>query len=541
MSLPSFSTSTSLPSRSLIEPRASYHDCLGVVDVSVPSLARLRPPQAMSHRLRHDSHLIRQHHLPRAPMTSIQLPEDVWRYIAFFIPRFFLVTLVSVNRAFYNIVLDDLYKEIRWVKLDKDMIRSLARLQTPSIAARVRRLHVRAWFINYLNQKEVLTLGSYVATSRQWMARHVRFSSALSTTGKFPTADRILASMTEAARLMTGVTEYDFEWRDLAPTPVTMRFLAAARAAFGVSLRKLCLRAQLAYFSSLLSTVDFDNLEELELFFDYDHIETNSANLLCDTVAPFINHFRRSLNSLTISSESNADFSPLPPSAQNSGTLSSLEVVRILAAGPHDTWPHDTWAHFSAALAADSAVFRHVQTLKLPALHDTLASTLACLQRAADTLTSLYLSDYFMGHSDFVALIQVFAHRPLDAGLQALHVGLSCMSVEVLDLLSRRAPGLRKLYLVLTRSAVVVTACSRHYDNATAFCVALGNRLYHDWKLDDLGIWEKRFTDTQISTTEENRLMEHLAFRIPSVRMLKGEPLVYKTRPCDAWESTRDA
>ncbi|KAJ7226943.1 hypothetical protein GGX14DRAFT_417737 [Mycena pura] len=446
------------------------------------------------------------------------LPDDVWRCIASFIPQKHLVTVVSVNRAFYNIVLDDLYKEIRWDKLDKDMIRSLARLQTPSIAARVRRLHVRAWFIEYLNQREILTLGSYVATSRQWMARHFKFSSALSTTGKFATADGILTSMTQAARLMTGVTEYNFEWRDLAPTPETMRFLAVARAAFGVSLRKLCLHAQLDNFSSLLSTVDFDNLEELELFFDYDHIESNSANLLRDTVAPFINHFRRSLNSLTILSASSADVSPLFHALQtfprlhkfavhlafdtahlsdpggivrilhaNSGTLSSVEVVRThrVAAGPQNTW-----THFSAALAADSAVLGHVQTLKLPALHDTLASTLVCLRRAADTLTSLHLSDYFMGQSDLVALIHAFAHRPLDAGLQALHIGLSYMTVEVFDLLSRRAPGLRKLYLVLMRHVVAETA---HLilvpQGPTPFCVALGSRLYPDWKLDDLGTY----------------------------------------------------
>ncbi|KAJ7226939.1 hypothetical protein GGX14DRAFT_99815 [Mycena pura] len=495
-------------------------------------------------------------------MSNVQLPEDVWRYIASFIPHKHLVTLLSVNKTFYDIALDARYREIRWDKLDKNMTRSLARLQTPSIAARVRRLHVRAWFIEYLNQKETLTtLASYVAISMQWMARHLGLPSALTTTGKYCTADGILASMTEAVRLMTSVTEYSFEWRDLAPTTGTMCFLATARTAFGVSLRKLSLHAQLSYFSSLLSTVDFDNPEELELFFDYDHnhIGTDNTHILRDTVAPFINQFQRSLNGLKISSASKADVSPLFHALQTfprlrkfavlvafdtahmsdlggtvhilRGTLSSVEITRALQGGTVAPGSYNTWARFSAALAADSAILAQVQVLKLPALHGAFDFTRACLQRAADTLTSLYLSDYFMRQHEFAALVQMFAHRPLDARLRSLHIGLSYITIEVFDHLSRHMPGLQKLYLVLLDGLVWQAAFrTAILPDVKPFCQVLSSRLYHDWKLEDLGIWEQRFVDTPISKSGEMKLMENLACRIPSVCMLKGVPLLLAQR-----------
>ncbi|KAJ7074738.1 hypothetical protein C8F01DRAFT_1076116 [Mycena amicta] len=486
-------------------------------------------------------------------MGAGDIPEDVWRIIASFLPQKHLRTLISVNKAFYNIVLDARYMVVRWDKLDKGMIKSLARLRTPSIARRVRRLHILAWFIEYLTRKESLHPPSTVVTFKRWLARRVRLPSSplpisQSSHGKSSAAEDILASMTDAVRLMTSVTEYSFEWRDLPATPETKRFLLAARAAFGVSLHKLTLHAQLDNFGSLLSTVDFDNLEELELFFDHDIAVTNSPVFLRDSVAPFINYFRRSLSTLTISSASKADLSPLfhaldalpqlhqfsvrlafdtvhlsDPSGVikilcvNSESLYSVEVSRSLTTAtvmPDD--PPSTWPRFSHALFTHSTALSNLRTLKLPALTMGFDSTLACLRRSADTLTSLSLVEYFLGTMELRELLDSFAHRPIDSRLRALHIGLNSLSLEVLDLLSQRAPDLKKLYLVLTHDAVLQTA--------SLFCMQLYTRTYPDWALEDLGIWEKRFADTQatVCTLEEIELTEHIAYRIPYVRQFRG-------------------
>jgi hypothetical protein len=292
--------------------------------------------------------------------------------------------------------------------------------------------------------------------------------------------------MTQAVRLMTHVTEYSFEWRDLSPTPRTVRFLSTARAAFGVSLRKLTLHAQLDNFSALLSTVDFENLEELELFLDHDNVVSpRSADLLRDTIAPFVNHFRRSIGSLLISSASKVDLSPLLEALDemphlhkfvgcfafdtahlsdprglvkilrtNSETLTGVEIGWSFAAAlDEEHQPISTWGAFSAAVVAEPGALGNLRSLKIPVLQ-TFDVILTCLRRSANTLTSLCLVDHFLREQELVDLVQVFAHRPFDAGLQTLHIGLADITVGLLDLLANKIPGLQSLGLVLTPATV---------------------------------------------------------------------------------------
>ncbi|KAJ6510699.1 hypothetical protein C8R45DRAFT_964898 [Mycena sanguinolenta] len=487
-------------------------------------------------------------------MKHLVLPADIWECVAFFLSLRDLLPLISVNRAFYNIVLDMKYREIYWDKLDRHMTKTLVRLRTPSVARRVRRLHIRAWFIEYLIRKEAFTPQSYVVHSKRWISRYLWLSPrvAPSTGGKSSSAGDILESMTQAVRLMTHVTEYSFEWRDLSPTADILRFLSAGRAAFGVSLRKLVLHAQLDNFAALLTTVDFENLEELELYFDHDHsVGTHSADLLRECVAPFVNHFRRTLASLLISSASKADVTPLLDALQeiphlrklvgcfafdtvhlsdpkglikilrtHAETLSNVELGWSFAASSDEAeveQPASTWGTFCAAVVADPLVFTNLTSFKLPCL-STFEGTLQCLRRSADTLTSLYLADHFLRDQELVDLIGVFAHRPFDAGLQTLYLGLLDFRVETLDLLASRVPGLRSLGVVLTSSTLA--------DISSQFCISLAARSYPDWALFNIGIWEKRFIDTAYTTPDELRLMQHLARCIPSVRTFKGDAKV---------------
>ncbi|KAF7329144.1 hypothetical protein MKEN_00175000 [Mycena kentingensis (nom. inval.)] len=532
--------------------------------------------------------------------AAADIPQDVWSLIAQYLPRDRqLYALISLNRAFYNIILDDRYRVLRWDKLDHEMVKSLARLRTPSIARRVRRLHVFAWFIHYLARKAEAPRPPPLPrmfSAQQFIVKHIRLAFALGSSplhGGPPVPKDVLASMTDAVRLMTNVTEYTFEWRDLPATPPTQNFLLAARAAFGVSLRKLTLNAQLDKFSSLLSTVDFDNLEDLALFFDHDNAppgpNERTASLLCDSLVPFISHFRRSLNALAISSASKADLSPLFHAlasetiphlhrlsislAFDAATLSDpTGIIRILqvnaesldrveisraAVNMHPARgdppkASSTWVLFSAALH-QPAVLSGLETLKLSVLaspSDTIyteeavafPASLACIRRSADTLTNLALANHFLTEKEFRSLLDVFAHRPLDRGLRALHIGLQFLSIEVFDLLSQRASGLRLLYLVLPRTVVLATAHtfqSSDRGQDREFCVQLHSRKYTDWPLEDIGIWERRFVETHVAApfNEEVELMKHIAARIPSVRLMRGVEIVAKAQPvCSRWK-----
>ncbi|KAJ7773643.1 hypothetical protein DFH07DRAFT_801344 [Mycena maculata] len=449
------------------------------------------------------------------------LPYEIWQCVAAFIPDRQLPSLISVNKAFYDKAMDSKYREVHWTMADKNMIKSLLRLRTPETAGRVRRLHVRAWFIEYLIQKEwlesTLPLPAARWTRFSWFPFPRNLRVEVATVGgnsKSIKAHEILESMTAAVSLMTYVTEYRFEWRDLPRRSDTLRFLTAARTAFGVSLRKLTIHAQLGNFANQFSTVDFNNLEELELHFDY-RVEEDSTELLRGTIAAFVNHFRRSLQSLLIASSSKADLSPLLSSLQefpclrtfrghfafdtvhladprglvkvlraSSDTLLDVELATAFAA-VSDALPNppSTWLALSSALAADLSVLRNLQTLKIPFL-STFDSTRVCLRRSADTLTRLCLVDHFLGKSELVELVQLFAHRPFDSGLSVLHVGLSYFSAEVLDLLSSRLPGLSTLNLVFSPDVPIGL---QQTAIPISFRIALRGRQYPDWNLSDLG------------------------------------------------------
>jgi len=68
-------------------------------------------------------------------ITGNDIPDDIWRIIAGYLEDslypFFgdFHTLISVNRSFFHYILVAKYREVRWVKLDRQFVRLLKRLQ----------------------------------------------------------------------------------------------------------------------------------------------------------------------------------------------------------------------------------------------------------------------------------------------------------------------------------------------------------------------------------------------------------------------------
>ncbi|KAF8229265.1 hypothetical protein L208DRAFT_1402514 [Tricholoma matsutake] len=293
-----------------------------------------------------------------------ELPHDVWTLIAGLLEVNHLLTLAAVNRSFYDIVLDARYGEIHWVKLDSYMLKTLIRLQDSLIARRVRRLHIRAWFIQYLVSRSTTSKASFLPdTLKQWTSDgvctlsnrlaivkktllpsspkprdrpqwfkpcHVTFSSehrfrCTSRKAVANTPSSILPLMLEAFTRMTNLTEYHFEWCDLTLNTTTRSFLPDNTATLS-SLRKLVLHAQLPQFRYLLSQFmpALSGLQDLRLYFDYNPLSTAvptpaeitrtldlNHSILTNTIAPFVASLRPSLSSLTITSSANCDHSYL--------------------------------------------------------------------------------------------------------------------------------------------------------------------------------------------------------------------------------------
>ncbi|KAF8151777.1 hypothetical protein B0H34DRAFT_728965 [Crassisporium funariophilum] len=303
--------------------------------------------------------------------TGNDIPDDIWRGVADHIylsqPRHELYRLISVNRIFFNYVLDTKYREVWWTKLDNGLLRLLTRLQEPIIGRHVQRLYIRAWFVDFLRKRDLQfgkpsvgktriflrnlfrSLALVVGSRSALKASRVRkqrmlegkpiegFSSGI--TDRVSSKD-IVTSMVKAVDCMISVTEFNFEWRDLPLNKDTQIFLTSTRRAFASSLRKLVLRAQISKFKEVLAIADFDNIDELDFHFDYRtndlegqldmtagkqfQAKEDAAGAASDpelqgllqTVIPFIARRRKAMRSLSISSSSYADlsefFSALP-------------------------------------------------------------------------------------------------------------------------------------------------------------------------------------------------------------------------------------
>lgn len=222
----------------------------------------------------------------------------------------------------------------------------------PIVAQSVRVLHIRAWFIEYLLQRDALfqrptSLSKFkgvllapfnfaslkiIGNNRktfetpepQAMLKHqVMLQNRHRQDVRDTSCTKVISSMITAVEKMRNVVQLNFEWRDLPVNPDTRRFLTSTRTSLDESLRKLTLRAQLSNFKELLAIANFGNLDELNFHFDYkvkgaSNTETMANEDVPDpevqesleTVIPFIERRQSSLRSLFISSTSSMDLAP---------------------------------------------------------------------------------------------------------------------------------------------------------------------------------------------------------------------------------------
>ena len=61
------------------------------------------------------------------------LPNDVWDYIAQFIPALTLKDMISVNRFFFDLAMDYRYRQISFTYLSARMLWMLVRLKCVSL------------------------------------------------------------------------------------------------------------------------------------------------------------------------------------------------------------------------------------------------------------------------------------------------------------------------------------------------------------------------------------------------------------------------
>ncbi|PPQ77806.1 hypothetical protein CVT25_015300 [Psilocybe cyanescens] len=462
------------------------------------------------------------------PITGNDIPDDVWRIVVRLVSSEGSITqYMGVNRTFYNYALDQRYREVRWVVLDQDFVKQLDRLQSPLIAQHVHTLHIRAWFIQYLLKRDILfdppsslrkaksalkdsllSISSKLGIEPsfknrgykpQWMLQHERERSK---DGPL-SFETMMKSMIQAVAGMTNVVEFNFEWRDLPLNKDTLIFLTSTRTAFGNSLRKLTLRAPITKFRTLLPNTNFDNIEELDFHFDYrtgytsETSDPDVQNLL-DTIIPFINQRRSSLQSLTISSSSSTDlssfFGALPDFtslrrfgfdisfhrdflSDLTGIIQLLEScgfslrhVSLSANWEHghlghvlksrgadnerptisdkddnytQSQSHNQWGRMNNLLLAHPRCLSYLQSLEIPFV--SLSETTPLIRRSCDNLTRLCLTSRSLTKNEVAEVVGLFSHRSLE--LQRLQLPVALLDWTLLLMLATRLPDLISLVL----------------------------------------------------------------------------------------------
>jgi len=373
------------------------------------------------------------------------------------------------------------------------LLTSFCSTRSHVIAVHVRKLCIRAWFVDYLFKRDALPKGfgpgkapdlgflntfSRVLTKRRgpFVERRSQCSST-----------QILDKMNTAIRGMSQLIELQFEWRDLPLTKDTRVFLTETRSAFDKTLRKLTLQAQILKFKELLLITNFACLQELDFHFDYQtsDLTTSKSNSqeqtqLLETILPFINHRRTILRSLAISSSSTVDLSdffvalPTMPCLQQFGVNINFDLqhfsdfsglIRFLKANSHHLLhvhlsavtpitvydrklilqqKQAAWAPVNKGLLAEPSCLTGLYSLELPFI--SLDDTLPLVRRSSDTLASLCLTDHFLTPQEAPVVIGLFDSRPFE--VRHVHLGVDVLQGSFIRLLANRLPNLSSLVLV---------------------------------------------------------------------------------------------
>ncbi|KAG6833328.1 hypothetical protein H0H87_008504 [Tephrocybe sp. NHM501043] len=482
-----------------------------------------------------------------------ELPPDIWALVTQTISLRELMKMMSVNRAFFDLALDARYRTAEWTMLDQKMIRQLDCLQSPSIAIRVRRLYIRPWFIPYLFERESLFRKSSKLKKKErknsWAETFTQISNYfyppqaqsisedLETTHPvskvLPSPHELVLSMIGAVKGMINVTEYEFRWRDMPVLPETLSFLYATRSAFHSNLSKLAIHCRISMFGQILSFTDFCGLSELELYFEYDPstesgIDTKNARILLDVVAPFVNHLRPTLRSLTIGSVGKGDHSPF---LRALGPFTGLRLLTLrMSVGPEYLSDHSaigdfllrhksfissvsvrpdgengpikvlmtrSWQSVSNACMANESWLNNLEFLSFPTPH--LPIMLNLIPRLSGHLTGLHLFGRYLNGTEVETVIGLLGGL---TNLKSLSLDIRELSSDMFTLLGNTLPGLYSLSFVLLASPQQKSVYSQvYFQNQHYLCQT-------EWKLYDLAIYHE-YKDTSYGPAREaeHRLM----------------------------------
>ncbi|KAG5652723.1 hypothetical protein H0H81_003974 [Sphagnurus paluster] len=507
--------------------------------------------------------------------SHIQIPSDIWVYIAQFVPSKSLCNLYSLNSIFLHLALNERYKALDFTdcQCDERTVHFLKHISDSNISSRVRQLRVDSQWFDPESHIRFTLVARFQALMRSALLlgpwRAASFGFIRSKYRKRRKAiDTLTASLVAQFSNLTTFIIVPRHSERYYPLGFSLLF-TKSYATFGSTLRQLTIKVRLNGVTALLPSdpTTLASLQEftLQLFPDQEDYVFNTQ-ILIKTVSPFIQQIASKLTKFNLLSSAHADHSSIFDALGDTPNLNifslgllfhatalqdpsslvqflsrnadALKHVRLQPLGfetsfaiPHNIDPADrcltSWFKDNAS---DTRVFSNLQTLAIMPYHSAPAASpiTACLliDRSRDTLTSLFLGERYLSLVELANIVLSFTHRPADRRLKVLHVNLVSLNPQLFDLLADKIRSLEDLSLNFRH---IFKNCHEeggsfeyiYYDkighkNIGAFLAEMEKRTYPLWKLISLSF----NIGSCVSDYATKHIIEDLKFSIPSVRLI---------------------
>ncbi|KAJ7696444.1 hypothetical protein B0H17DRAFT_1053273 [Mycena rosella] len=459
------------------------------------------------------------------------IPSDIWRYIASFLPVAFVLTLYSVNRTFLEIATETRYRSIEFVAYEtaKPLVKHV------KDSTLVHSVRIQPWAVMPKAPK-----ASSSWSSSTWKLLHACVSPAYAFDEDVEAQVlRRLGKQTQrianAIRGLPNLHTYHIDWDE---GPYQKEFfipLLNVIPAIGKSLRTLCLKVPLQYMPGLPALArGLPNLESLVLTIHTASFVPLEISRKIEGLEVFINTLLRDLRSLSIHTTPTSTYLDLGPFFSHLGNGRHLTsfTLYIPFDGGHLANPAPlreflfkhrltlesitlgtTRAAARPTAGVSAAKFWIRDTLKnhppfpelsqlslsLRPLRTDLAPLVRWLTGMRAQLRVLRLTERVLEYAELARMLDALDQAPL---LRVLTLRVRWLSPEVIDLLAERLPFLSSLTLnfteVVHQEPESDASSARSEDSyelsreseLTLFCQALAGKRYSHWNLTRLAVPE---------------------------------------------------
>lgn len=432
------------------------------------------------------------------------LPLELWLHVLGLLPKHYLRKMMGINRTLFELAMNEMYQEIRFIEDGQDMARILDQLKYvhycfdfiqpcdscstsyPHISQRVQHLYIRPGFFSQMDGPPQGKI-SQRSTGDIWkkyfcLSADVSLESSRSLGRLESQGGNILSVAQDALARCQRVEEITIVLHDLLPPPTFPTFLRAMWTSLGPRLSKLNIDATLVKLPLLFDpdiARDLSRLTDLNIHLAVSRFPYVSQrnSLIPQILLPFIVSLKGTLESLTLSSAEVLDLSPLFHGLGYFPHLQKLDLHIVMNRLTTLTDPHAltffmtlhkyNLRHFSMRVHHPSVlnnpsdvsyeiwVTETLSNIEFPVLEsltlglyagyplkDTIIPRLCSAK--LPNLVSVAFSDIPLSHNDIQAIL---SHVAGAIPWQTLRLNVMQLSPQLIDTLAAQLPHLNELDL----------------------------------------------------------------------------------------------